>query len=409
MIRRSKLFVSALSFCIAALVLPTMTKAQTDVYVGGTSNGTRATIWKNGTPQFLTTGIGYVLDVLVDKDNVYAAGMETVSGKTVAKVWKNATVLYTLTDGMYDAEAHSIAVAGNNIYVAGIENSAGSVGKMWKNGVAEAGYSNAWALYSIFINASDVYAAGITTDFKAAVWKNGTLLYTLSQGSGMFHVAYSVVVDKGDVYTAGQEQTSNGDYTLKVWKNNTVLYTLETNEYPAFMKIFISNGVIYVSGSGESGGTKVAKLWTNGVGTNLSGGSNALAVFVSGSDVYVAGTENYSKALLWKNGTLTTLSSGSSDVNVDLANSIFVTGGGVSITEVTTTQIKVYPNPTNGKLKIENGELKIGNVEIYDIYGKKQLSIFNFQFSIDEIDISLLAKGMYFLKIDGKTMKIIKN
>jgi len=69
---------------------------------------------------------------------------------------------------------------------------------------------------------------------------------------------------------------------------------------------------------------------------------------------------------------------------------------------------KIYPNPTTGKLKIESGELKMGNVELYDIYGKKQLSIFNFQFSIDEIDISHLSAGIYFLRIDGKTIKLIK-
>ena len=68
----------------------------------------------------------------------------------------------------------------------------------------------------------------------------------------------------------------------------------------------------------------------------------------------------------------------------------------------------VYPNPTTGKLKIENGELKMGNVELYDIYGKKQFSVFNFQFSIDEIDISHLANGMYFLKIDNKVVKVMK-
>ena len=38
--------------------------------------------------------------------------------------------------------------------------------------------------------------------------------------------------------------------------------------------------------------------------------------------------------------------------------------------------ILLYPNPTTGELRIENGELKIKNVEIYDISGK---NIFNFQ------------------------------
>jgi len=68
---------------------------------------------------------------------------------------------------------------------------------------------------------------------------------------------------------------------------------------------------------------------------------------------------------------------------------------------------KIYPNPTTGKLKIESGELKMGNVEIYDIYGRK-LSQFTFHNSHIEIDISHLSAGIYFLKIDGKTMKLVK-
>ena len=70
--------------------------------------------------------------------------------------------------------------------------------------------------------------------------------------------------------------------------------------------------------------------------------------------------------------------------------------------------IQVFPNPTSGKLKIESEKLTIKNVEIYDIYGRK-LSTFNSQRSTNEIDISHLANGLYFLKVDGKVFKVIKN
>ena len=67
----------------------------------------------------------------------------------------------------------------------------------------------------------------------------------------------------------------------------------------------------------------------------------------------------------------------------------------------------IYPNPTTGKLIIDNGQLTIKNIDLYNIVGQKQLSIVNSQLSI-EIDISHLAAGLYFLKIDGKTIKVIK-
>ena len=67
----------------------------------------------------------------------------------------------------------------------------------------------------------------------------------------------------------------------------------------------------------------------------------------------------------------------------------------------------IYPNPTTGKLTIDNGQLKIENIEIYDIVGRK---IVNCPLSIDNsIDVSHLANGLYFLKIGNKTVKVIKN
>lgn len=376
-------------------------KAQ-KVYVGGVSNN-RAVVWENGTPNYLTIGEGRVMSVLVVGKDVYAVGTETVSGKRVAKTWKNGVEQYALTDGTYDANATSIAVSGSDVYVVGAENSAGTIGKMWKNGIAQAGYNDARTLYSIFIDGSDVYVAGWNQNFKAAVWKNGTLLYTLTPGGG-YHVAYSVVVDNGNVYTAGQEQI-NGNYTAKVWKNNAELYTLGTSKNGGFMNLFIFNGVIYVAGSGVNGGTTVAKLWTNGVGIDLSGGSNANAVFVSGSDVYVVGGANNSKALLWENGNLTTLSNGSAED----AYSVFAVGGGVGIAEILTTQVEIYPNPTNDKFTVEFDG--IATIKLYDMLGKEVLT--QTTNGKTEININHLPKGIYNIQLfsEGKVVgngKIVK-
>jgi len=75
--------------------------------------------------------------------------------------------------------------------------------------------------------------------------------------------------------------------------------------------------------------------------------------------------------------------------------------------------LQVYPNPTTGQLTINNGQLTINNVEIFDMMGKKQLSIINCPLSI-EIDISNLPAGVYFVKTTHQnntvgTAKIIKH
>ena len=72
---------------------------------------------------------------------------------------------------------------------------------------------------------------------------------------------------------------------------------------------------IYVAGTLYNGSREIAAVWKNGVVTQLSDGTRqayARAVFVSGSDVYVAGfernlTNTFGIATIWKNGVGTVL------------------------------------------------------------------------------------------------------
>jgi hypothetical protein len=88
---------------------------------------------------------------------------------------------------------------------------------------------------------------------------------------------------------------------------------------------------------------------------------------------------------------------------------IKVTSVGVDELEVGSLKLQVYPNPTRGELTIENEELRIENVEIFDVYGRTirnfQLSIINSQL---KIDVSHLPTGIYFLKAAGQTVKFVK-
>jgi Flp pilus assembly pilin Flp len=98
------------------------------------------------------------------------------------------------------------------------------------------------------------------------------------------------------------------------------------------------------------------------------------------------------------------------------AGHVRVYGAGSLLTisqPISLNEISIYPNPTSGKLTIENGQLIIKNIEITDITGKTiinyQLSIDNYQF---EIDLSGLNNGIYFISIQTDneifTSKIIK-
>ena len=79
-----------------------------------------------------------------------------------------------------------------------------------------------------------------------------------------------------------------------------------------------------------------------------------------------------------------------------------------SITNYAMSKISIYPNPTTGELTIDNGELTIESVEIYNIVGQKLLSIESLQSQEQTIDVSHLAQGMYYLKIAEKVVKFVK-
>jgi len=81
----------------------------------------------------------------------------------------------------------------------------------------------------------------------------------------------------------------------------------------------------------------------------------------------------------------------------------------VGVKELTTIGINIYPNPTDGELRINSGELKIRNVVFFDIYGRniganKQI------YSEKEIvtNISHLSAGVYFVRILTETGEVIK-
>jgi len=82
----------------------------------------------------------------------------------------------------------------------------------------------------------------------------------------------------------------------------------------------------------------------------------------------------------------------------------------ISIAEIAQSAgFKVYPNPVSTQLKITNYELR-ENTEysIYSVVGQVVMSCRDVARNVPTIDVSHLASGMYFLKIDGKMMKIVK-
>jgi hypothetical protein len=79
------------------------------------------------------------------------------------------------------------------------------------------------------------------------------------------------------------------------------------------------------------------------------------------------------------------------------------------------TDLKIYPNPTNGKLYLEPGEnaATLKDIAVYDIFGKRcSVELSAFDAEPVEIDLSQLKAGLYLIRINTgdsvKTIQVIK-
>jgi hypothetical protein len=138
-------------------------------------------------------------------------------------------------------------------------------------------------------------------------WKNGykNSLGTTTNGNGN---ANAVVVSGTDVYVVGRI-----GFTAKLWKNG-VLTNLTNGLFSSDAKaITVVGNDVYIAGFDFDDNEIV--MWKNGVRSVVANGVpltyNGMGIGVSGNDVYICGNIDY-HAYVWKNGVSTKLSDSSS-------------------------------------------------------------------------------------------------
>jgi hypothetical protein len=296
------------------------------VYVAGgkvISGTSYVTVWKDGVATTLTNGAYNASgsSVFVSDNAFYVAGYQSIGHKWATYWIENgiASATQELNETINDAYANSIYVTENNdVYVAGQENHGAEIGfiaKVWKNGTATALTTKSGAANSVFVSGNDVYVAGweeTATGWNAKVWKNGNAT-TLSPDD-IKSQALAVFVSAGNVYVAGQYWNGTA-YVIKVWKNGVAQLINPDTEGSDVAAIFVSNDDVYLAGREVVNNVSKAKIWKNGVETVLSNvhGSEARSIYLHNGDVYVAGWEPDENgtlvAILWKNGEATPLAS----------------------------------------------------------------------------------------------------
>lgn len=324
--------------CKKTPTIPGGTNTQATVYVLGADSIYHFAYWKNGVAASVPATIATSGAFYVSGNNIYAAG-------------------------------------GNNIYLG--EGRTGNA-DYWVNGVVKAlpaATSYAFAR-AIFASGADVYAAGETyypqqltvpfttttasyptSGYVATYWKNGVAATLPSEGvvseangfgitnyadyiSGMF-------VSGNDVYIAGGSHNfktgvDSSFHPASYWKNGVptelgnglVDIATSFNNVPTTTAIYVAGSDVYVAGF-ESSPTneQMALYWKNGVATFLTNPNVSQAaaesIFVSGSDVYVAGYETINGstyATYWKNGVATDFSASGIPSS---AQSIFISGNDI--------------------------------------------------------------------------------
>ncbi len=123
-------------------------------------------------------------------------------------------------------------------------------------------------------------------------------------------------------------------------------------------------------------------------------------------------TSNNAVATVDNNGLITAIAKGtvkiiatSEDGNLTDTCTVTVSNKSTGIEDINSSAFKLYPNPVKDGFTIETS--KPGILEIYNLSGSKLISLpgtSDKQF----IDVSHLQSGIYFAKINGKTIKFVK-
>lgn len=272
-----------------------------------------------------------------------------------AFAWKDGTTVYDRA-GQYEAawvftpadETRYAPVEGVvavtvrfDLYVCGEED---NVGKVWKNGevlyTLTEGNRETWIdIFSLFVSEGDVYTCGQefnpqSGSFVSKIWKNDRLLYALSDNS----FCSTLSVSEGHVYSGGYgyEEHAGNHRIGTVWKDGEVLYRLNDGSRDATIEsLSVFDGHVYSVGYEENAsGRQVGKVWKDGaVLFTLSDGSRhtiIYSLFIDKGNVYSCGYEYdnsigyYSVYKIWKNDRLLyTLS------DKDTCLSLFVSEGNV--------------------------------------------------------------------------------
>ena len=260
-----------------------------DVYFCGDGNNI-GKIWKNDTLVYSISDTAAVMltDMKVVNDSsIYSAGYNYSNSR--GHVWLNDSILF-MTDTNTFVEritlnANGWTAAGGN--------------KVWQNGETLYEYSidsnTVCNLYALAVDdvTGDVYTGGsiVTPGVYACVWKNGTILWQCAAWSKVKELCF----DGNNLYAAGFIYGAESIDGV-AWQNDSIIFQIEGGD---ISEITAYNGSLYWAGVSYSDNT--AYIWQDGEVLYSHADANITALYVNEYGVFYAGTDD-DIATVWKDG-----------------------------------------------------------------------------------------------------------
>ncbi|MCC6837262.1 MAG: T9SS type A sorting domain-containing protein [Bacteroidia bacterium] len=237
------------------------------------------------------------------------------------------------------------------------------------------------AQYDIVELNGDLYFASLNDLFKStdqgATWSVVTTAPNISNGT----VTSLCAINGGlllTIYGGGVHRSLDGGntWTMVLGGPLGTLTNNMTRAYYEYSTAFVGGAVGQVYMSSDNGAT-----WTDISETGINTGDVVQSIKIFSGNVYIGTNTNVYKRVLT----------------------------GVGINEHETAFFSVYPNPANDVLHVNLSDNRETAIQMFDVLGKQVFIKETNGQSQDKIDLSFLPKGIYFLRINNKTEKIIKN
>ena len=409
----------------AILLLALSMKAQEIFYSVGyydVTSGTNAALYKNSERLYIVhkpTQTAQARHVACDSEgNAYWwVNLYNIPENTLhhIEIWKN-NEMYASTEGLSSIHLTDMYLLDDTLYYTGYQQSGNSVAvaTVWKGPDFTPHYILGDGIHTSIIYDADVdkstntpYFCGYIKDSlqKASVWKASELLFKQEPwGSQRGSWAKEISLDNGDIYTLGILNYYTGYETVSweyVWKNNA--------------NVFYSSdgylGCLYASQGNYYFKCLVPHGWyhwiykNNGGYYHLPGQAGINRICGVLDDIYFIGKLN-DQGCIWKNREVF-FQPDNSTVLYDMA--VFYANVGVH--ETIENAIAVYPNPTNGVLFVETQDLASLQDRTYRITNLMGQTLLKGTLSTEnqQIDITTLPAGMYFICVGEQTAKFVVN